>query len=532
MGSTTPKARLLVMVVGLACFAILFTRSRQYVFPPENDQAYYLMVARNIAEGRGLVQDVVWHHLRRVEATTGPSNDYWMPLTSILIAPFWAAGDGPHWARLAPVAWTTVAALLVFFLARRMLGSDALGATAAITFALHPLVRHYGSTSDSSGLYTALLMGALLLYGRLVDGGDRPQIPAALALGCLVGLAILTRADALTTLVATGLVTSVAARLQGAPSLTRRHWATIAIAAAVVASLWAVHCRATFGSWWSPATGKTLYMLEYDDLFAFSTDTDLEHWWQHATDHPGAVLGGKLRVFFYVLAYFFVVLTIPLAPLVAIGLFSLFRSRQPLSIVSWSLVACLALAYGAFANVLGLNQRNLTAIIPIAIIFAIRGCQAIVARVLGPVRWQRVDPWIARGACVIACCIAIGCSARQVLRGPEPASLQQQQSFRALKAALDELGEPPSRPLISSQPCQLNIACRRPAIMLPSDGNNALLAAAEHYGAHLLVLDDRETQRFPAARAIYEERSYHPAINLVARRGSWKIFALRPEPSG
>ncbi len=54
--------------------------------PGHGDHAFYYTVAENLADGRGLVIDYIWNYLSGVETISHYSNDYWMPLTSLIIS--------------------------------------------------------------------------------------------------------------------------------------------------------------------------------------------------------------------------------------------------------------------------------------------------------------------------------------------------------------------------------------------------------------------------------------------------------------
>src|SRR5512144_2965843 len=74
--------------VGLLAAALLvrFMLSTQLPFPQLDDPAGYIQLARNIAAGRGLVSDVLWNYWVSFPAVTHPSNEFWMPLASVLMA--------------------------------------------------------------------------------------------------------------------------------------------------------------------------------------------------------------------------------------------------------------------------------------------------------------------------------------------------------------------------------------------------------------------------------------------------------------
>src|SRR5437660_2497488 len=65
------------------------------------DAASYFDVAKNLASGHGFTEDFIVMYLTPVTSVVHPSNFYWMPLTSIIIAPFLALfGTSWHIAQI------------------------------------------------------------------------------------------------------------------------------------------------------------------------------------------------------------------------------------------------------------------------------------------------------------------------------------------------------------------------------------------------------------------------------------------------
>src|SRR5690349_24453620 len=58
----------------------------QIVFPKPEDTAYYVGVARNLVEGRGLVSDALWSYGTPPLVFPRPAFEVWMPLPSLLSA--------------------------------------------------------------------------------------------------------------------------------------------------------------------------------------------------------------------------------------------------------------------------------------------------------------------------------------------------------------------------------------------------------------------------------------------------------------
>ncbi len=81
------------------------------------DAAYYFDVAKNLATGHGFTEDFIVTYITPTTSVIHPSNLYWMPLTSIIIAPFLAL-FGVSW-RIAQIPIVLLSAslpLLVYWI--------------------------------------------------------------------------------------------------------------------------------------------------------------------------------------------------------------------------------------------------------------------------------------------------------------------------------------------------------------------------------------------------------------------------------
>ena len=76
-----------ILLFSLALLVRLFLAAR-IVFPPLDDPSFYIQTARNLVAGRGLVIDVVWSQFVPFTSVTHPSHEFWMPLTTFLMAIF------------------------------------------------------------------------------------------------------------------------------------------------------------------------------------------------------------------------------------------------------------------------------------------------------------------------------------------------------------------------------------------------------------------------------------------------------------
>src|SRR5437868_4378732 len=100
----------LLLVVGVAVNAL----AAQWVTQPGYTDAYYYFGgAAQLAQGRGFTEPYLWTYLAAGDAPAvapapgtqrWPSHMYWMPLTSIVAAPFMAGAEALAGTRLLPPA--------------------------------------------------------------------------------------------------------------------------------------------------------------------------------------------------------------------------------------------------------------------------------------------------------------------------------------------------------------------------------------------------------------------------------------------
>ena len=116
------------------------------------------------------------------------------PLYSILLSGLYAlGGHGALIQRSLGLVLGTITLILVGLLGRRV-GGERLGVVAALLYAVYPVMIAVDADLMSEVLYGPLIAGMLLAAFALYD---RPTARRALALGAVIGLAALTRTEAL-----------------------------------------------------------------------------------------------------------------------------------------------------------------------------------------------------------------------------------------------------------------------------------------------------------------------------------------------
>lgn len=267
--------------------------------PPYTDPAYYTLVAERLADGHGFTVPALWSFLE-VGGTlpadpTLPvaSNGHWMPLTSLVAAPFIAA-LGPFlgdW-RAAQLPFVLLSSALVPMTAQIgwevwkdrtvAYGSAILMLLGGPMLILSPLVANFAVFG---------VCGALAIWCSLRAVGSHRPGAWIVAAGALAGLGTLARVDGL--LLAAAPATAWWLRRSAWSTMgSRLAWgAASALAFLVVVSPWLIRDLATFGSILPSAGGHTLWITSYNEQFSISHDPSIA---DYLAAGPGVVIGSKL----------------------------------------------------------------------------------------------------------------------------------------------------------------------------------------------------------------------------------------------
>jgi hypothetical protein len=164
------------LVVFAFAFAIRAWAATQITFPRPEDVAYYVGVARNLLEGRGLTTDAIWSFQTPPLSFPRPAFEVWLPLPTFLMAiPMAVFGHTFAAAQLASMVEGALVCVLAWRLAADVAASRGMPPGRARTFAIGtgltsaaylPLVLA-SAQPDSTVPFAALVLLACLLMTRL-----------------------------------------------------------------------------------------------------------------------------------------------------------------------------------------------------------------------------------------------------------------------------------------------------------------------------------------------------------------------------
>lgn len=272
-----------VAFLGLALQAFWALRLEH---PTYFDAYYYTLNARQLATGQGFWEEIIWHYLDDPQGIPTPSHTYWMPLASIIgAAGYWLSGTFrgaqlPFWlmAGLLPLLSYAIS----WQLQRRRFQAYA---AAALTATGGYYAAYW--VQPTTFVLFAWVGGSCLLFLALAQKTGRPLF--WLLAGLTAGLAHLTRADGLLFIGLALLFCLLAAKQHS------RWWlgALLSLAGyAVVMTPWFWHLWRTTGSPLAAGGTQTMFLTQYDDVFAYGRAFTLEHYLAWGI---GNILTSKLK---------------------------------------------------------------------------------------------------------------------------------------------------------------------------------------------------------------------------------------------
>ncbi len=501
--------------IGIFALALVVraVAAQTVVFPIPEDSAYYYGVARNIAEGRGIVSDALWSYQTPPLVLPRPAFEIWLPLPTLIIAPLMALAGSTDFriSQVLPVVAGALVPVLAWRLAADVAAERGLAPGRARTLAIGvgvtaavelPFVLH-STLPDSTMLFAALALGACILMERIVRAPGRasPTDPRLIVLGLLLGLAALTRneaawlaltwaavawlmpRDASPGEVGSGaLSTSTRLRLIGVP----------AVVAIAVFAPWAIRDWAVFGSPLPGQAATNALFVSGFDVFAYQDPPTVarylaQGWPAIAQAHVDGLVHNLMSV-----------LIIPSFPIGLIGLFALpwtgrSRALGPLLIASLmtflvtSLAFPVATTWGTFLHASGPAQ----ALLVISCLLALDGLIARIGVVRGwtkPVAWLGPTLTTSTALLFTLSVATFGAQSRDV-----------RDRYEALGRALDAAGldQQTTGPIISDFPIWIAESRRIPALGLPNESPTSVLDLAERFGARYLVMSSTDRGTWP-----------------------------------
>ena len=530
--------------------------------PGYMDASYYYHVAENLVAGRGLVTDAVWNFLDPRTDLPRPSNAYWPPGTSLVAAVGgWLFGPGFRSAQIPMVLLSAAIVPLAYLYGRLLLGTRRGGHGVAALMLCSAAYYPYWVTTDTFTPYGLLGLGCFLLLGWAlwVEPASRARLIAAVGgAGVLAGWSQLVRPDGL--VLATVVVGTAAAvgwwrrdpplapslkegRTSSPTEVGTRHvvplqrfwragrgqwraaalWGGLAAGGYLLGALpWYVRNWFTWGSPLPMAGGQTMFLRRFDDIFAYGIEVSPA---ALVADGWSLVLTGRLAGLIGNLVPLFQVALFALAPLAALGVRRLWRepAARPALLYVGILYLGMSLVFPT-TSPRGSFFHGLTPAVPVLYAALIRGLDTAVGWAGAWRRWNLAEARAIFLAAAVVFQIGVaGYLAWQfvLVRGWEVPIAE------AAAGWLDEHA-PPGEPALFIDPPAFAVIARRPAVMVPSNSVEALIAVAQRFRAPWLILGPRGMR---ISGRLYLDRVHDEHFEWMADIGPARVYRVRSVPS-
>ena len=500
--------REMLVSAGLIFLVALVVRllfAAQIVFPKPEDSAYYVGVARNLVEGRGLISDALWSYQTPPLIVPRAAFEVWLPLPTFLAAvPMAILGTSFAASQVSSILLGALVPVMAWRLAADVaeerglpIGrARSLAVGTGLTTAVYlPLL--LGSTvPDSTIPFTVIALAACLLITRTVRDprGARLTDPRLLTLGVLIGLGAMTRNETVWLALIWAAVAWFGVR---GPVVERiRLIGVVAAVSLLVFAPWAYRNFVEFGS---PLPGQAVtnavYLTGYD-IFAWNIEPTLQ---RHLDQGPAWLLSIRAQGLGHNLLSVLVFLGLPMS---VIGVLALpwqgrglaLRPLLWLSLITFfftGLVFPAATQWGTFLHGAG----------PVQVLVALSSLlalDAIIVRV-GRLRgWTRPVAWLGPALGVFGSALFSVALLPSYGNGSAgTARLYDELGVRAAAAGYPL--DASAGPVITNFPIWLAESHRIPTLGLPNEPPTDVLDLARSFpGTRLVVLVDAQSPHWPA----------------------------------
>jgi hypothetical protein len=554
--------RALLILTPLSLFALAFAirvmAAGNVPFPATEPSAFYVGVARNLVEGRGLVTDTLFSYATPPLAVPRPAFELWQPLAAFFAAgPMALFGATFANAQLSSLFLGSLVAPFTWFIAldvalredlsdlRAFLVALSSGVLAAILAPL--LIADVSPESTTTFTLMAVLScwmmtRALPGDGMTIEEANRGRVVPRLLLGVLLGLAYLARHEAIY-LVPAYLILLVHSLGPMRSAFIRAVLPTF-IGGLLVVIPWLARNFIAFGSPFPGSVVELALLTRNEQLFAYADrPTAAVFFSQEATLIAGRILQALWR-------NFVTDLVIPAMPVALIGLASIVALRNSaavrapralrallisglLTFVVTSVVFPVASAWGTYRHAAGPLLVGL-------IVMTMLGLDAFVNRVRGLRRWPRANAWLAP-AFALAVAVPLATLHIQLLGAQVRDFSARLDAARVAVLTLESGGTDSaglgtgvsgsgsavtaSGPLISDQPVRLSEALRRATIVLPDEQPAVVWQLARRFQApDVVILGERG--RYPQALLRDASAGCFGSAAVVPLPGSSAVYAF------
>ena len=500
------KKLLILFLLGLAAALLgsVFVASPGYM-----DADYYFAVGRQLAEHAGFNEPFIWNYLSDPLSITHPSNQYWMPLTSILSAGFMSILGNSFRAAQAPfLLLTAFLPVLTGGIAYWLHRSERLAFISGLLAIFPGFFLPYFLTTDMFVLFAILGTGVFWLSSIAVKS-QKPRY--WILAGILVGLGYLARADGILLL-----VPASAAILIGGKDRVSNFFRLL-IGLGVVMMPWWIRNLIALGTITPPGSVRTLWITSYNELFTYPARTlTFQRWFdvgivdlfgirfEAASTNIKRLIAENGLVFlwpFILLGGYRFRSTI-LVRISAIYLLTIF--------LVMSIIFPFAGAYGGFFHSSSALMPVLWSLAPVGLGVAVKWGSA-------KRNWEipRASRMFGAAMVLMAAAITIVVFTTRVIGGDftSPSWNNAYETYEQVGLKMDSIATM-NEPVAVNNPPGFYVATGRRAIVIPNGDEDTLKEVVTRYDIRWVILDSNQPE---GLARLYENPQVAPWLELAAQ---------------
>ena len=531
-GAAEPSRRTIVASVALCCLATLLVKLQVNAIRTavnHGDSSFYYVVAKNLATGRGFVLDYIWNFWNDPQGLPAPSNDWWMPLTSIIGAIGMRLGSVDYVsAQTAMIVATSILPLIVYLLGRELFGSALIGLVgAALSVGFH-LFLDQPSALLSQGPYVVLASLSLWLAVRTMRAPS--SLPWA---GAAIALTQLARSDGIVLFGPLAVAVLLARPRPGPGQL-----GGALLGYALVMAPWWLHNLSAYGALMPTGAFRAVWLLNYEQWYSLPSTVTAEHWlaqgWPAIWAAKWSMAGTNLRAFLEGLvvgapmrekAYAYPALTATLV-LAAPGALSTFRRRflpfWTLALAEWVFYSLVFTAVGIESFRIGMYSLYPTLLLCAAatIVWLGRWVGRLLGRRLPTGRAARAVP-AALGALLVGWILVGQVRFAHLSMEQKVAGINDLNDvYRTMRTRMFDYLGLSDEIIMARDVHQLNAIAGMKGLMIPFESEPVIRQVAQRYGCHYLMLfGDPEAQSLRPSLHDIETNPHFERISEAKMKG-------------
>ena len=490
------------------------------------DESYYLLTARNLSEGYGFQENILWNFMDDPVGLPHPSHLYWMPLVSIIAAGGMKIAGSTYLSAVVPL--TLIAALIppvTYIAGKRWLKDQFWALVGAICALFGGYYLLYYSAVDGFSLYMLLGVAYFMAISQLFQQQTGKQLLLnGVFAGVFAGLLHLTRADGLLWAMMIPVFFAAAFFLNGKEKthLGRYILGTACSLFVYVLLLapWFYRNIQLSGSLTAAGSSHSMFLTQYNELFVYPTSTLTFSRW--IDSGLGELLRHRLNAAgTNLLSLLGVQLLIIQLPFAIIGIRKHWKSSWvKVNVFGLVLLFLFLTVIFPFAGQRGSYFHSNTAFQIFLWVMSVIGLREAASRLPLKEGLDRnlFEKFIGISFLVLLLLVTVVLSGSKIdgLRAGVDEMEQIVITLQELEIGQDEI-------ILINDPATLNWVSERPAVVIPGGDETMMLAVMEHYGVHYVVLQYNHP---PELADLYKNPLESENFSVLATEDTWYVLEL------